>query len=514
MAFLFFALGLTIRLFDGADDPQARTPVIFSVSDLRRVLLLALLFLLTFLAHGLAYLFVLAACLLAGLLCRSRPLGFGRGRFRALMLAAAPSLALFLAWAVRQVAIMPQREEPVIRDYHLQELLIRWPRFLSVIAPAREPVSKAIIVLVITVVALLIVRLRRSRQALDRADRALFLTGAAGLLAYFVLPGKVGEASLLNERFAVIGFMLLAAWAARLGSRARLDPAAALSDRQPAGSSVLRVALLVLVLANAANILVRTLTIDRWSRPLRPMLAEIPANRIVMGLPFHQAPRPDLLGYPSWMHAASCYQVDRPGLLGFSFAYARFNSIGYRFPRLLPHIGEWHPWSQIFREQWATYDYFVCTGDSEPLAMAPGHGLEVRRHEGTWVLLANAPKRRAYDEAVRFVRDSLLPGEAEPVRSFILPAEIDRTYFSELTDCGLPFIDLWLLSRRLVDDEESWREDLPAIVLWLQGDNRGYQPLFRQMNGFQDFETSRLRFRLLFRAKNGLIGVYRLSSRD
>jgi hypothetical protein len=367
---VLFLLSLELRWL-GRNEESGSRKVKRSRIPLASILLLSVLFILIFLGHSLMFLF---AAVLYLVVLIAAP-GDRKRRLLALIPLALVLAVFVIPW---QTQAFGSSEDGlmsmVLGGFELSSLLARPLHFIADSGFRADDVGpfihKFLLVIAFTMIVIQVVRNRFRSLFRGRllVPSLLILLSFAG---YLFFPDAVSQAWFLNQRFAVFCWLFLIPLAALLAERnpqiAQITQIASGPESTKSAASVRKGILLVstfILLVDAGNTLYRCIGFDLEAKPLAHLIARLPADRKVIGLPYELRTKPDLTGYEVFMHSGCYYQAFKRGYPGFSFASVRFSPIQYRDPSPFLELGsEWSPWYAIFPEGWQFYDYYLVHGD-------------------------------------------------------------------------------------------------------------------------------------------------------
>jgi hypothetical protein len=186
-----------------------------------------------------------------------------------------------------------------------------------------------------------------------RPSRSLqrWIPAGAALALFLFGPHQAFGTAFLYQRFAVFVLPL---------SLLALEP------MEPPRQARARPFLLAFVLGWMALLSVRYRSFDADARDLDPLLATMEPNRRVQSLTFELGSN-DVPGFPCFLHHAVWYQVERGGVMGFSFALFFPELLRYRAgaaPPITPFL-EWHPERFNWQRDGRDFDYFLVRSSRE-----------------------------------------------------------------------------------------------------------------------------------------------------
>ena len=202
-------------------------------------------------------------------------------------------------------------------------------------------------------------------------DTSRWVPFGISLLLYLLLPGGLFGTALLHPRFAVLLVPTLLF---------------ALDRPRRGGLEKIGAVLLVLVALGASYHRVTVFReYEHETGKLAQMIEGMPEDARVLYLALDRAS--DHVQYPVYLHSGVWYQVEKGGLVDFSFAEYfpnRYRYLPDRSPQL--KAASWQPWALNWRQHGGDYDFVLVRGDAEttekffrrlqapltPVARAPG----------------------------------------------------------------------------------------------------------------------------------------------
>jgi hypothetical protein len=344
--------------------------------SLVRWALLASVWILAFLAHALGFALILLLFCLVLLMLQAKPRA--PGRIGILLATLVPALALFVIPWLLTVDAGVQRNvlSLIIDSYHKSPPITRL-QYLGTRVGSHDALSLVVAALVpVAIILRLIVAVRRGGLRVLRS-RSLAVTSGLALTCfacYLFLPERFGEITVLSDRFAAFGCVLLTVLLAVTPELAGLT------------SRAIAPIVLAVLLFNAANVTWRFSAFDRVARPGLRLVAGLPANKTLLGLVYADRGL-KLFGYRTLLHFANYYPVYVGGYAGFTFAEIPFSPVRFVGTwRFLQPGQEWFPWAYVFPDRWRDYDFLLVRGTPRPTDSVYINRCSLRASDHGWRL--------------------------------------------------------------------------------------------------------------------------------
>ncbi|MEO0113216.1 MAG: hypothetical protein ABIK80_04595, partial [candidate division WOR-3 bacterium] len=299
--------------------------------------LLTILFIIIFLCHSLTFIYSFVSYLIILFLNRKSL------RLKYFLPPLIVLVFLFIPWQTQQFQkegseVIAQFRENISLKAIYQNLLDFWER-LGI-------KNDNLIIFFFKTITLLGIFLLITTPNLWKENKILSTIFVITLAFYFFFPGSYTEAVFLNERFAPLVFLFLIAYISLKGKR-----------------KISNYLILAVVIINILDLNVRFLMFERYGREFKKIVKKLESNKKVVGIFYERRPKPDLFGYDVFLHFPCYYQLEKGGLIGFSFAYIRYSPLVFKKNYPLERIDEWFPYRSLFPYLYKNYDYLFVTGE-------------------------------------------------------------------------------------------------------------------------------------------------------
>lgn len=301
------------------------------------ILLLTLLFILIFLCHSLTFIY--------SFVCYLTILFLNRKSFK-LKYFLPPLIALiffFLPWQAQQFQkegseLIAQFKENISLKAIYQNILDFWER-LGI-------KSDSLIIFFFKTITLSAIFVLINNPNLFKENKLLSTIFLITLAFYFFFPGSYTEAVFLNERFAPLLFLFLIVYIS-------------LQLKKP----IMKYIIWTILIINIVDLNIRFLMFEKYGREFKKIINKLEPNKKVVGIFYDRRTKPDLFGYDVFLHFPCYYQLEKGGLIGFSFAYIRYSPLIFKENYPLERIDEWFPYRSLFPYRYKDYDYLFVTGE-------------------------------------------------------------------------------------------------------------------------------------------------------
>ncbi|MEO0118964.1 MAG: hypothetical protein ABIK60_00290 [candidate division WOR-3 bacterium] len=302
------------------------------------VILLTILFIIIFLCHSLTFIYSFLSYLLILFLDRKS------FRLKYLLPPLITLIFFFIPWQAQQFQkegseLIAQFKENISLKAIYQNLLDFWER-LGI-------KSDNLIIFIFKAVTLSTIFLLIATPNLLKENKILLTSFFITLIFYFFFPGSYTEAVFLNERFAPLIFLFLIAYLSLKIKR-----------------EILKYLILAILIINIFDLNIRFFLFEKYSREFKRIVNKLEPNKKVAGIFYERRPKPDLFGYDVFLHFPCYYQLEKGGLVGFSFAYIRYSPLIFKEDYPLERIDEWFPYRSLFPDRYKDYDYLFVTGEA------------------------------------------------------------------------------------------------------------------------------------------------------
>ncbi len=455
--------------------------------DLKLRIITGLLFILTFCAHALTYLFSFLLYLGCFFVRWKRI----KGRLLRFLLPLIPSLFFSLPWLYHQLKKEGAGTTLSLFSFSGKEVLTRIINFLNFLGVQNNNLYKFSIVGFLCLLGYSVYRLLKSKKILQQPSVILSLSLILiSLLLYFFLPYQIGTANILNQRFAICVLLFSIPLISLVIYRHRL----------------IHILLLGVVLLNGIDTIIRFQRFNDEAEPVTQVFEGLKAGKIMVMLPYTRESS-SIAGYPVFLHFPCYYAARYNGFVGFSLAHHHYFPIHYKFPPLLPWINEWNPPSFLFPDNWIIYDYFLVYQEPPNFSEYAKEWRLLNRAE-KWTLYEN-PVKREIAEATTKVINKI--GLAQYRRLFVPPDNEVIAGLRETIKEPQKIIDYRQGSIRLTEGKESEEDFFPALALWLLKDQRPYLEMFNHLNSLTNFIFGNLQFTLLAITENNRGAIYEIT---
>lgn len=322
---IIFLFTLTINLLKG-DKKENLT-----------IILLTLLFIIIFLCHSLTFIYSFISYLVVLFLNRKS------FRFKYLLPPLIALIFFFIPWQAQQFQreeseLIAQFKESISLKAIYQNLLNFWER-LGIR-------TDNIIIFFFKTITLLAIFVLLLIPKIFKENRILSVIFITTLGFYFFFPGSYTEAVFLNERFAPLLFLILITYLSFFFK-----------------NNLIRYLIIATVLISTIDLNIRFLMFEKYGRDFKKVIGKLEPNKKVVGIFYEKRPKPDLFGYDTFLHFPCYYQLEKNGLIGFSFAYIRYSPLIFKEDYPLERIDEWFPYRSLFPYRYKEYDYIFVTGE-------------------------------------------------------------------------------------------------------------------------------------------------------
>jgi hypothetical protein len=301
------------------------------------LIFITLILAILFLCHSLVFIYSVVSYLLI-VFFYQKPL-----RFRYLLPPLIILILFFIPWQVNQFRkeeseLLAQLKESISLKAIYQNFLNFWER-LGIR-------SDNLIIFFYKVITLSAILLLIFNPKIFKENKILMTLFIVALVFYFFFPGSYTEAVFLNERFAPLIFLFLLAFLS-LGLKEKF----------------LEYLIIGMVVVNMIDLNIRFLMFEKYGKDFKKMITKLEPHKKVVGIFYERKPKPDLFGYDVFLHFPCYYQLEKGGLVGFSFAYIRYSPLIFKENYPLERIDEWFPYRSLFPDRYKNYDYLFVTGE-------------------------------------------------------------------------------------------------------------------------------------------------------
>ncbi len=301
------------------------------------VILLTILFIIIFLCHSLTFIYSFLSYLIILFLDRKS------FRLKYLLPPLITLIFFFIPWQAQQFQkegseLIAQFRENISLKAIYQNLLDFWER-LGI-------KSDNLIIFFFKAITLSGIFLLITTPNLLKENKILSIIFLITLAFYFFFPGSYTEAVFLNERFAPLLFLLLVVYLSLKFKK-----------------QILKYLILAILIINIFDLNIRFFLFEKYGREFKRIVNKLEPNKKVVGIFYERRPKPDLFGYDIFLHFPCYYQLEKGGLVGFSFAYIRYSPLIFKENYPLERIDEWFPYRSLFPDHYKDYDYLFVTGE-------------------------------------------------------------------------------------------------------------------------------------------------------